>query len=73
MVDYINVVLKKHPSLINTLKSTEGLIGKMNDFEKISEFSIVHQGLILEIMTKLKPIIDLNTWQRMVHKAFSTC
>lgn len=65
LVDYINVVLVKYPSLINTLKIDE-LLTKLMNSDKINEFSVVHQGLILEIVAKIMPRLDQNIKQQFI-------
>lgn len=53
LVDYINVILRKYPGLVGALGSMEPVMGKLKDYELIEGFSIMHQGLILEIMSKI--------------------
>ena len=70
LVDYINVILKKYPSLVNTLGNMEPMISKLTDSSRINEFSIVHQGLILEIISNIYPLIEEKMRQKMIQKAF---
>ena len=46
LVDYINFILKKYPSLVFMLKN-QLLLEKLSELYKINEFTLVHQGLIL--------------------------
>jgi hypothetical protein len=55
MVDYLNVILKKYPGLIIHLKQEQEILDRLTDFKENSKLSLLHQGLLIEVLTRVYP------------------